>query len=139
MGSPLAFEYRRKELQSLGFPYSDQDVTNSFISIITPTNNTANTNTNNHISTRSSSTSTSNFSTTSSSIMSSSIPTTTSPTSSSSSISSISCFQGVLVEYLLEGEIVVILGDTLYVHGAILPSNMGWLPPTGKIYIYTYT
>jgi len=35
-----------------------------------------------------------------------------------------------MVEYLTEGVIAVVLGDALYLHGGILPTNMGWLPPS---------
>lgn len=36
---------------------------------------------------------------------------------------------GLLTRYLSYGKISLILGDTLFVHGAIHDYNMGWLPP----------
>lgn len=37
--------------------------------------------------------------------------------------------RGELLRFLEHGKIAVILGDTLYVHGALKPINIGWVPP----------
>jgi hypothetical protein len=36
---------------------------------------------------------------------------------------------GELFQFIKHGKIAWIIGDTLYVHGALKPSNIGWVPP----------
>jgi hypothetical protein len=36
---------------------------------------------------------------------------------------------GELFRFMAHGKIALIIGDTLYVHGALKPSNIGWVPP----------
>jgi hypothetical protein len=75
MGSPIAFESRRAELRLLGMPATDEDVFNSFLSILQPGT-------------------------------------------------------GLLWRFLSLGRISLLLGDNLFVHGALHDHNIGWLPPS---------
>lgn len=36
---------------------------------------------------------------------------------------------GEMVEFLLNGKVAVIIGDTIFLHGALKPTNIGWVPP----------
>jgi hypothetical protein len=36
---------------------------------------------------------------------------------------------GEMVEFLLNGKVAVIIGDTIFLHGALKPTNVGWVPP----------
>jgi hypothetical protein len=73
MGAPLAFEGRRKELEILGKPTTDEDVVQSFFDLLTP--------------------------------------------------------EGSLMKYMKYGKIAVSFGDTLFCHGGINGTNLGWIPP----------
>eukprot|EP00595_Chromulina_sp_UTEXLB2642_P000516 CAMPEP_0196763616 /NCGR_PEP_ID=MMETSP1095-20130614/4430_1 /TAXON_ID=96789 ORGANISM="Chromulina nebulosa, Strain UTEXLB2642" /NCGR_SAMPLE_ID=MMETSP1095 /ASSEMBLY_ACC=CAM_ASM_000446 /LENGTH=317 /DNA_ID=CAMNT_0042117199 /DNA_START=452 /DNA_END=1402 /DNA_ORIENTATION=- len=39
-------------------------------------------------------------------------------------------FNGLLLEYLYHAKICLILADVLFIHGAIHPYNLGWVPPS---------
>ena len=40
---------------------------------------------------------------------------------------------GLMRRYLQAGQLGVVCGDTLFVHGALSPSVMGWLPPSATV------
>lgn len=98
MGAPGAFEYRRKELETIlsKEEVSDEEVALSFLDIISP-----------HSIRNGSDTS--------------------------------SPYDGILLQYLLHAQIIVVIGDSLFVHGSIQPYNLGYFLYDSEYLVLTLT
>ena len=95
MGAPDAFEHRRKELRLLKLPYSDTDVVQSFVELSCPA-----------------------------------VVRDASKSPMASSWGSVDWvlpgdLRGLLVDYIRAGSLSLVVGDTLFVHGACHERNVG--------------
>lgn len=107
MGSPISFQMRKQELMLAGATCSDDDVVQSFAEYVSPLKKIASI-------TAIDASTTSNTGTTS---------------NKSNDAVEVSFAEGPLTRYLKEGLIAKVIDRTLFLHGAVKPHNIGWLPP----------
>ena len=123
MGSPHAFEYRRQELQALHLPCTDEDVTDSFCDAVSLDAAADSTTTSSAASSFCSDIdcdhNIGDGSNNNEERQGSALPT------SNPSAPPLSPPRGLMLRYLELAQVAAVIGDVMFVHGAIHEFNMG--------------